>query len=149
MNRIPYSHILIILFTMLFVPNVCAQTTDNGNVRFIEDHRISSLVEKHKAIHEVHQTIPGFRIQIFFDSGNQSKSKASRVYDDFLMKYPQVPVYLTFKAPNYKVRVGDFRTRLEAQHFLRSVANEFPDAWVISDEINLPPIEPVSIETPQ
>ena len=53
-------------------------------------------------------------------------------------KYPDVPVYLTWKAPNFKVRVGDFGTRLEAEGFLNKIKRNYPIAWVIRDKIKFP-----------
>ena len=38
----------------------------------------------------------------------------------------------------YRVRVGDFRTRLEAEKFLRKISRKYPGAWVIQDYINFP-----------
>jgi len=49
-----------------------------------------------------------------------------------------VRAYLTFKAPNYKVRVGDFRTKLDAQRFLIELTADYPNAFIITDQINLP-----------
>ena len=80
----------------------------------------------------------GFRIQIFFDSGNNSKTKAQSIYEEFKAKYPDIGAYLSFKSPNYKVRVGDFRTRLDAQRFLNEIIAEYPSAWIVADMIRFP-----------
>ncbi|HRZ76622.1 MAG TPA: SPOR domain-containing protein, partial [Bacteroidales bacterium] len=40
----------------------------------------------------------------------------------------------------YKVRVGDFRTRLEAEGFLQQILTEYPGAFVIKDMIRFPPL---------
>jgi hypothetical protein len=60
------------------------------------------------------------------------------VYETFSARYPDVSAYLTFKAPNYKVRVGDFRTRLDAVRFLQQILTDYPGAYVITDHIHLP-----------
>ena len=52
--------------------------------------------------------------------------------------YPEIPAYVSWKAPNYRVRVGDFRSRLEAEKVLQSILIGYPNAWVIKDEINFP-----------
>jgi hypothetical protein len=115
---------------------------DTGNIILIQDEKVDLLVQKHVQINQNRNGIDGFRIQIFFDSGNNSKTRARSIYDSFLSKYPDVGAYLTFKSPNYKVRVGDFRTRLDAQRFLNEILPEYPNAWIIEDQINLPRIEP-------
>jgi hypothetical protein len=114
---------------------------DSVNIRFIQDDKVDLLVSKHIQINQNRQGIDGFRIQIFFDSGNNSKTRAKSVYESFLAKYPDVGAYLTFKPPNYKVRVGDFRTKLDAQRFLNEILSDYPNAWIIDDKINLPKVE--------
>ena len=119
----------------------CNIKSDTGTVRIIQDDKVDQLVSKHIKINQESKGLDGFRIQIFFDSGTNSKTKAQTIVDSFKSKYPGTGVYLTFKAPNYKVRVGDFRTKLDAQRFLNSIIDEYPNAWVIDDMINLPKVE--------
>jgi len=114
---------------------------DTVNIRVIQDEKVDLLVSKHIQINQNRKGIDGFRIQIFFDSGNNSKTRAQSIYETFLAKYPNIGAYLTFKAPNYKVRVGDFRTKLDAQRFLNGILPDYPSAWIIEDQINLPKVE--------
>ncbi len=108
-----------------------------GNITLIESSGISSLVEKHAYLN-TKQKIIGWRIQIFFDSGNNSKSKAYSKKGVFMAMYPDMSVYLMFQSPYYKVRVGDFRTRMDAEGFKQKLLGEFPDAFVVKDEIRAP-----------
>ncbi len=59
----------------------------------------------------------GYRIQIIKASGNDALTITEEARDEFTDKYIDIPVYLTFDEPYYRVRVGDFRTRLEAEKF--------------------------------
>jgi hypothetical protein len=56
----------------------------------------------------------------------------------FTARYPDIPVYLTWQAPYFKVRVGDFSTRMEAAGFLNKIKKNYPIAWVIRDKIKYP-----------
>lgn len=112
--------------------------TINGEV--IRDPAVDDLVQKHIEVNQNRNGISGYRIQIFFDSGNNSKTRGQSVYETFTARNPDVRAYLTFKAPNYKVRVGDFRTRLDAVRFLQQILPDYPGAYVISDHINLPKV---------
>jgi hypothetical protein len=71
-------------------------------------------------------------------SGNEALSNAEEVKEKFLEKNETIPAYLLFTAPYYRVRVGDFRTRLEAEKFLQKINRTYPNAWIIKDEINFP-----------
>jgi hypothetical protein len=113
----------------------------NGHIQVIQDDKVDLLVSKHIQINQNRNGIDGYRIQIFFDSGNNSKTKAQSIYEGFKAKYPDVRAYLSFKSPNYKVRVGDFRTRLDAQRFLNEIIDEYPNAWIIADMIGLPKVD--------
>jgi len=131
---------LSVLMALMVLP-LAAQQSGRGEIRIMEDPRIDQLVQKHILLNEIREGIPGFRIQIFFDSGSNSKVKAQVVYDDFRMKHPEHTAYLSFITPNYKVRVGDFRTRLDAVRFLREILTDYPNAYVVADQIKMPGTE--------
>lgn len=99
---------------------------------------LDELVEKHISLNKKEGTIKGYRVQIFFDSGNRSKDKAYKVQADFLLKYPDINAYVSFQAPNYRVRVGDFRNAVEAQGFVEKLKSEYPNAYYVQDKIELP-----------
>ena len=109
-------------------------------VEIIADPAIDQLVNRHIQINQGSGGIQGYRIQIFFDSGNNSKTRGQTVYETFTARFPEVNAYLTFKSPNYKVRVGDFRTRLDAVRFLQEILPDYPGAYVIKDKIHLPQV---------
>jgi len=86
--------------------------------------------------------IPGFRVQIY-SSNDQVKAKneamelEKRVQDAEL----QVPVYLLYTTPFWKVRLGDFRTREEANLMKEEVIRRMPelagDTYVVRDQITV------------
>jgi hypothetical protein len=128
------SVISLLLFFLAL--DVSAQS---GNVEIIADPGIDLLVDKHIYLNCHQSTLDGWRVQIFFDSGANSKRRANEVLNRFSGQYPDIRAYLSFKEPYYRVRVGDFRTRLEAEGFIKSVKSEYPNAFVTADKINPPP----------
>jgi hypothetical protein len=77
----------------------------------------------------------GFRIQIFatgsFDDANAMRQTA-------VQRLTEDSVYVVFDPPVYKVRVGDFRSRVEANQRLGVIsAMGFADAWVVGDKITV------------
>jgi hypothetical protein len=60
----------------------------------------------------------------------------------FKAKYSKVGAYLTFQEPNYRIRVGDFRSRMDAQRFLHKITDAYPNAFIVKDnEINYPSLD--------
>ncbi len=117
----------------LFAQNSPAET----NKHFIGDARIDTLIQLHILQNKKFPVMPGFRIQIFKESGNTALDEALAVREQFEKKY-NLPAYITFNEPYYRVRVGDFRTRLEAIRFLEKIKRTYPLAWDIKDDIQIP-----------
>ena len=128
--------LLILLILGALLGN--AQTDYQGEVIIYADPMIDSLVQLHIAYNEAFPVMPGYRIQIFFQSGNEALKNGEEIKEAFMEKYKETSAYLLFTAPYYRVRVGDFRTRLEAEKFLQKINRNYPNAWIIKDEINFP-----------
>lgn len=102
------------------------------------DSRIDNLVLLHKKINSIDSLIPGYRVQIFFESGNYSKDKALETANEFANNYPNTCYYLSFDEPYYRIRVGDFRTLIEAKGFLKNIIYAYPSAFEVKDMIYFP-----------
>ena len=136
--------ILTIGLFFLIIPGSFSQYNPHGHIVVIQDDLIDSVMHDYETLrlkimeNPDNKAIPGFRIQIFFDSGLNSSDRARQARDEFLLRYPDIQAYVSWKAPNYRVRIGDFRTRLEAEKTLQLILIDYPNAWVIKDEINFP-----------
>ena len=102
------------------------------------DVAVNAMVERHVEFNNRVKTIPGFRVQIASFSGTNSKNSAFSLRDRFVIDYPAVQAYIVFDEPNFKVKVGDFRTRLEAYAFLQQI-KEVYKGYIIKDNINPEP----------
>lgn len=80
----------------------------------------------------------GYRILIFSQSGNHSKNAAMRAMADFEILYPENSVYLSFEEPYFKVKVGNFTSRMEAEFFLRTIKPDYPYAFIVKDVLDIP-----------
>ncbi len=117
-----------------------------GEVVFIKDPLVDSLIEKritlskktapvtsHKSGAIVSQM--GYRVQVFYGSDRrQTFNEQNR----FKSAYPKLNTYITYKEPNYYLRVGDFRTRLEAQRLMNELRSTFPTLFIFREKINAP-----------
>ncbi len=132
------KHFAILLFIMLQINSLFAQHDSVGKVEIIQSNEIDKLLLKHLQINSENESIDGYRIQIHFGG---EREKAKTIKTKFLQQFPDVAAYEVYQQPNFKVRVGDFRTRLEAQKFMSEINMYFPSAFIVADEIHLPKLE--------
>ena len=111
-----------------------------GDIKIIADSRIENLNRKKI---ENPTRLNGYRVQIFFGD----RSKAQEMRGEFIRKYPDTKAYISYLAPNFRLRVGDFRTRLECEKFKHQIDAQFPGSYIVKDKIELPSLEPESAET--
>jgi hypothetical protein len=94
-----------------------------GTVNIEQSKEIDKLLEFKKDI----KTVETYRIQVY--SGNSS-SRASNVKAEFMQSYGQWPVEMVFNTPNYKIWVGNFRDRLEADRALLRIKKNYMNAFI-------------------
>ena len=81
--------------------------------------------------------IQGFRIRVFCDNGPQARSKSENI-EVILKKQLDVEVYRSFESPNYKVLIGNFRSKDEALRIYNALKKTYPTAYIIKDNIEYP-----------
>lgn len=131
----------MLVFSLFISSYSIGQNDESGHVNVVQDSRIDSLLAKYIEVNEINSGIEGWRIEIFFEAGNNSKTQAMEARSVFIEKYSDMPSYLMFQQPYYKVRAGDFRTKVEAVKFLKEIESDYPNAFVVNDEINFPGLE--------
>ena len=103
-----------------------------------QDPDLVELVNLHIRKNQQGGTMPGFRIEIFFSSELNARQKAQNVKNEFLTVYPDYNVYISYISPDFKVRIGNFRTRNEALKVMNEIKIQFPKASVVPEMRELP-----------
>jgi hypothetical protein len=80
----------------------------------------------------------GYRVQVFYGSDRREVFSQQAKFNGL---YPSQNTYITYKQPNYYLRVGDFRTRLDAQRFLNELRPTFPTLFIFREKINAPSLD--------
>ncbi len=79
------------------------------------------------------EVVSGFRIQVTF---SENIEVANQVKNELSALLPDEQVYVVYEAPYYKVRVGDFLSRPEANLNLRTLTERgYKDAWIVPDKV--------------
>ena len=113
----------------------------NGSVNVSQDDRIESLISKQRQLYKLDSSFSGYRIHIFMEIGNEALKHAEDVKKQFEKTFPDIPIYLTYAEPYFRLRAGDFRNRVEAEKCLRRIKPKFKEAFVTADMIYRPKLD--------
>ena len=124
---------LFILFILLSAIGFSQNIKENTGVVIIKDKKIDDLIKNKSNIRRV--STAGYRIQIYFST---DKDKVQELRMKFIKQYPKMETYITFDAPNYILRVGDFTEKNDAERFKKEIFREFPENFILKTAINVP-----------
>ncbi|TWJ03452.1 sporulation related protein [Mucilaginibacter frigoritolerans] len=127
------------IFFVLFVLPALSHAQTRGKVEVVKDPLIDTLIARRaslsKGVGLGEETTSGYRVQIFFGSNRQDAYNAQARFSN---EYPEIRTYVLYTEPNFKVQVGDFRTKLEAQKLQNDLRDKFTSLFIIPGKINPP-----------
>ncbi len=132
---------IIFLIGFFFFSLITYCQSQEGSLKIVKDDKVDWLVKQHKLVNEKKDGVEGYRVQIYSDSGSGSKLRTERAQKEFDDEYPEVGSYLIYEEPYFKIRVGNFRTRLDARRFLEEISAEYDYAFIVSADIEFPEFE--------
>lgn len=110
-----------------------------GKIVIKKDNRIDGLNEElGKPADGISVKIQGYRLQVVASS---RKSSVDAERAKAVSYNNKLRTYVDYRQPNFRLRLGDFKTKLEAQKLQFELKDLFPSAIVVNDLINLPEIE--------
>jgi hypothetical protein len=142
-----------VIKTTVFKPTVCciffmlvsalAHAQTRGRVEVIKDSRIDTLIAKRSGFKSGSSkggaiSSRGYRVQFFMGS---SRKEAFDAQARFQEMYPEIRTYILYREPNFKVKAGDFRSRLEASKLMHEIRPIFPALFIIPEKINPPKLD--------
>jgi len=84
------------------------------------------------------KSISGYRIRVFYDNTPQARTRSEAIENALMDQYPEHKVYRSFESPNYKVLIGNFRSKDEALRIFNALKKTYPTAYIIKDNIEYP-----------
>ncbi|MGV3764634.1 MAG: SPOR domain-containing protein [Chitinophagaceae bacterium] len=120
------------------------QTTPNAVVVH-KDPRIDQLLKKQIEINEYttrdnRRTAKGFRIQVV---STRDRNEAISAKTKMLQNFPAHMSYIQYNAPFFKLKLGNFKTRTEAEQVMRQVVKFYPNgSFIVSETIEVKPEKP-------
>ena len=142
--------ILISLITTTAFAQQMMITESVGNIAVKKDSRLDVLAAKQaeinkKAVFLNTTHANGFRIQVINSS---NRDEANTVKAEMLRRFPEQKTYLLYKAPNFKVRVGNFLSQREAEPIRKMIAALYPtrSIYLIAERVEFRPIDEESFD---
>ena len=106
----------------------------NAQIIIDSDPRIDSLIIQQTKINKQKDGVNGYRIQI---KNTTTHKNANALRARFSRDFPELKSYLRYNAPYYKIRIGDYLTKLEAQKDLLEIKKKYKGAYPVPCPINL------------
>lgn len=153
------KHFLLLVLTIITCQVLFAQVTSSPvnagesnlpeflkNINLNQDSRLNDMLSWHIANNRTNNSIDGYRVEIFFSSDVDAKQKALKKKVEFLSIYPDNTVHVIYISPNFRVRVGDFRTKNEALKLYREIKATYPVAFIVTDKVDFPSMKQIQYE---
>jgi hypothetical protein len=125
MNLFQHKTLPLYFFLILFFSQNNLLFSQKSDVK--QDPKFEQLLKEKRKINSGIVTNTRYKIQIF--NGNNEMSKKALV--DFKNEFKDYDATIIFSTPNYKVWVGNYKTRIEAEKNLKIIIKKYPNALVI------------------
>lgn len=116
--------------------------TDSNTIVVHKDPRLDLLVKKQIEINEAttrnnRRSAQGYRIQVISTS---NRTKALEAKTKIYQRFPELKSYLMYQSPFFKLKVGNFLDRQEAESYMQDIIALFPaGVYVVRDVVEVKP----------
>lgn len=111
---------------IFFLGIIQISTAQNGQVNIQQNEIIPELNILNSDMTKAGKFGERYKIQLYYGDNNT----ASEIIMNFRSKYDSWPSAIIYETPNYKVWVGNFRNRLEADRALLKMKSDYPAAFI-------------------
>ncbi len=107
-------------------------SSSGGEVVVIQDAKLEQIITNYSnAFKRKPDKI--YRVQIYFGIGRDGRFKAQNIKDGFERDHPGIPAYLIFEEPYFKIKVGDFDTKLDAERLKSQLIESYETIFITED----------------
>ena len=126
--------LILISFFIISKTSYCQRNYDiiseihHSTIEINYENGIKELIKKHTQINKLNNGIKGFCVQIYL---GDSRDIAQKTKYKFMKKFPKIKsIQYERISPNWKVKVGKFRTKLEAEKLKKIIQSEYPNCFI-------------------
>ena len=111
-------------------PGIPAVVTPTNHV----NEQVNILMDTVAANNKTIKYAQGFRIMAYNGTNRQAAMDVRRA---IIERVPEQKDYLLYQQPSYRLKIGDYFNRVEAQQTLLLLQDIIPNALIIPDQINI------------
>jgi len=127
--QVKYKLLVFSILMSFLSINISAQ---EATITLNEDLKIRQLLELKKSLEEENKLTDGYTIQLYYGE----KNRANNVIRKYRYTYDSWSATIKYETPNYKVWVGNFSSRIDADRALIEIKEKFPSAFILKPERN-------------
>ena len=124
LSHIPNKSMKTLYYMAMLAFSVTFASAQQGDIKIEQDDKIVDLLDIYKTYNESSEY---YRIQVGFGS----YAKAQRIKSEVEIDFPSMRSKIDFDSPTYRVRLGRFKTKLEAERKFKEVRSKYPDAMLL------------------
>ena len=99
----------------------------DGKTNISVDPKIDQLLKEKRKLNTGLFLNEAYKIQIFYGNSEESKKKLQ----EFKREFKDLDGTIIFNSPNYKVWIGNFKTRIEVERAMLDIKKKHPTALII------------------
>ncbi len=115
------------LFNVFFIFLLAKVYSQDLNKKLNDNPKFLKLIELSKKANNEYFKSDYFSIQVYSGSFKEADSIMNFVKE----KYIGDSIYFFFETPNYKVQLGKYKSKIQAQKSLREVSKVFTSAFIL------------------
>jgi cell division protein FtsN len=115
------------ILSVILLGFVTCGIAQNGEISIEQDASITRLLEVYKISNSKSNF---YTIQVGFGSYSKAEELKQQVDIDF----PDLKAKIIFDSPTYRVQIGQFRSKLEAERKFKEVRIKYPESLLLKPE---------------
>jgi len=119
-----FAYSIFLFITVFTCQNSLAQTS---KINIVQDPRFEKLLAEKRKINSSITVNDRYKVQIFYGTNEEAKKNLSV----FKKEFRNLDGTIIYSNPNYKVWVGTFKTRIEAEKNYKEILKKYPTALLI------------------
>ncbi|WP_395051578.1 SPOR domain-containing protein [Flavobacterium sp.] len=116
-----------VFYSLLLSFSSCYIIAQNQNSGLSQDPKFEQLLNEKRKINPSLTVNDSYKIQIY----NGGSENAKKTLNEFKQEFAAIDATIVFNTPNYKVWVGNFRTRIEAERNLADIKDRYKNVLLI------------------